>query len=64
MLARLAGRLRGFPHHAQVHAVFLTLDPWTIENGLITPTIKLKRATIDEKFAEEIRQLYAGHALT
>jgi len=63
VLARLAERwLHGFPHHAQVHAVCLTLEPWTIENGLITPTMKLKRTRIEERFVNEIERMYAGHA--
>lgn len=63
VLARLAERwLHGFPHHAQVHAVCLTLEPWTIENGLITPTMKLKRTRIEERFVNEIEGMYAGHA--
>ncbi|MCK4744369.1 MAG: long-chain fatty acid--CoA ligase [Sulfuriflexus sp.] len=63
VLTRLAERwLHGFPHHAQVHAVCLTLEPWTIENGLITPTMKLKRTRIEERFVNEIEGMYAGHA--
>jgi long-chain acyl-CoA synthetase len=65
VLTRLAERwLHGFPQHAQVHAVFLMLDPWTIENGLLTPTMKLKRARVEDAFADEIARLYAGHAAT
>ncbi len=62
VLDRMAGLLHDFPHHAQVHAVQLTLEPWIIENGLILPTMKLKRAAIEGKFAEKIRRLYAGRA--
>jgi long-chain acyl-CoA synthetase len=52
--------LRSFPSHARVRDTHLTLEPWTIENGLITPTLKLKRAEIGQRFAREIRELYAG----
>ena len=64
VLDRIAGLLHDFPQYAQVHAVQLLLDPWTIENGLITPTMKLKRAAIEEKLTEEIRQLYTRHTST
>ena len=57
---KLRGLLRSFPVHARVRAVWLTLEPWTIENGLITPTLKLKRTEIEQRFAREIRELYAG----
>lgn len=50
--------LRKFPVHARVRSVYMTLDPWTVENGMITATMKLKRPEIEKKFAEQIRQLY------
>ncbi len=60
---RIAGLLRGFPAYARVLEVRLALEPWTIENGLITPTMKLKRPELERRFASEIRRLYAGHDL-
>lgn len=50
-----------FPHYALPRAVVLTQEPWTIENGLITPTLKLKRGSLSKKFANVIAQLYATH---
>jgi len=63
VLEKLHELLRSFPGHAQVRAVRLSLEPWTIENGLITPTMKLKRSEIELQFAAAIRDLYAGHAI-
>jgi long-chain acyl-CoA synthetase len=60
---RLHGLLRRFPAHARVREMWLTLEPWTIENGLITPTMKVKREEMERRFAGEIRELYARHAL-
>jgi long-chain acyl-CoA synthetase len=60
---RIRGLLRGFPAHARVPGAWLTLEPWTVENGLITPTMKLKRPELERRFADEIRKLYAGHDL-
>jgi long-chain acyl-CoA synthetase len=57
----IRGLLRSFPSHARVRETCLTLEPWTIENGLITPTLKLKRAEIEQRYAREIRELYAEH---
>ncbi len=58
---RIAAQLKEFPGYAQVRRVSLTGDPWTIENGLLTPTMKLKRAKVMEKFNAEIDGMYAGH---
>ena len=61
MLERIALNLRGFPGYANVHRVLLLQEPWSIENGLLTPTLKIKRAEVAKKFAEQIEKLYEGH---
>jgi len=33
-------------------------DEFTIENGLMTPTLKLKRKKIIEKYQQELEKLY------
>jgi long-chain acyl-CoA synthetase len=27
-------------------------EPWTVENGLLTPTLKIKRNQVDQKYLE------------
>jgi long-chain acyl-CoA synthetase len=49
---------RNFPYYAQPRAVILSREPWTIENTLLTPTLKLKRNKLVAHFAEEIEQIY------
>ncbi|MDH4151894.1 MAG: long-chain fatty acid--CoA ligase [Betaproteobacteria bacterium] len=61
ILARISAQIREFPGYAQVRRATVTLEPWTVENGLLTPTMKLKRAKVMEKFNAEIDQMYAGH---
>ena len=61
LLERIGAQLSAFPGYAQVRRAFATLEPWTIENGLLTPTLKLKRAKVMEKFNAEIDRMYAGH---
>ena len=63
ILARLATLLDTFPGYAQIHAVYLTCEPWSIENGLLTPTLKLKRNELEKRFAQEISELYRGHVM-
>jgi len=60
-LEHIGRQLREFPGYAQVRRATLTLDPWTVENGLLTPTMKLKRAKVMEKFNAEIDRMYEGH---
>ena len=59
LLARITSLLVALPRYAQVRAVHLTLEPWTIEAGLLTPTLKVKRDVIVPLFAKEIDDLYA-----
>ena len=61
ILERIMEKMRGFPGYAKIVRVHNTLEPWTIEEGLITPKMSLKRNKLLEKFATEIEQLYAGH---
>ena len=57
----VARQLRAFPGYAQVRRIALTLEPWTVENGMLTPTLKLRRNRIMYRHQEEIEALYAGH---
>jgi len=61
VLERLACSLQQFPRYAQIRAVHLTLDEWTVDEGLITATMKLKRDSIADRFASEIERLYESH---
>ena len=58
---RLKGLLGAFPGYAQIYRASCTLEPWTIDNGLITPTLKLKRNRILEHFADTVERMYEGH---
>ncbi|MCG6899807.1 MAG: long-chain fatty acid--CoA ligase [Gammaproteobacteria bacterium] len=58
LLNEIKGRLKDFPGYAKVRRLILSLEPWTVDNGLLTPTLKVKRARVLDKFAEEIKVLY------
>jgi long-chain acyl-CoA synthetase len=47
------------PHYKQVRAFRIISEPFTIENGLLTPNGKLKRDLIAQRFAVEIEDMYA-----
>ena len=36
--------------HERLGAIFVARDEWTIENELLTPTLKLKRDRLEEKY--------------
>ncbi|HXF65887.1 MAG TPA: long-chain fatty acid--CoA ligase [Burkholderiales bacterium] len=61
LLARIAAQMKAFPGYAQVRRAAAVLEPWTVENGLLTPTLKLRRAQVMERFNAEIDRMYAGH---
>lgn len=61
VLKRIESQLKALPGYAQVRRVVATLEPWTVENGMLTPTMKLKRARVMEQFKDGIEALYAGH---
>jgi long-chain acyl-CoA synthetase len=61
LLQRIATAVRAFPAYATPRAVWWTAEPWTIDAGLLTPTLKLKRPAMEQRFAREIAALYAGH---
>jgi long-chain acyl-CoA synthetase len=57
-LERIRALSHSFPHYAQPRAVALTLEPWTPESTLMTPTLKLKRNNLAAHFAADIETLY------
>jgi long-chain acyl-CoA synthetase len=57
-LARIRSLTHSFPYYAQPRAVCLTLEPWTPENTLMTPTLKIKRNNLGARFAAQIVALY------
>ena len=61
VLEIVAGQLRAFPGYARVRRIALTLEPWGVENGMLTPTLKLRRGRIMERHREDIEALYEGH---
>lgn len=49
---------KSFNHVEQVKKFELMPDEWTIESGELTPTLKLKRKVIMEKFRKNVERIY------
>ncbi len=58
LLKRIGEALHDFPGYARIRRVTPLLQPWTIENGLLTPTLKVKRAKVVEAHGENIENMY------
>jgi long-chain acyl-CoA synthetase len=58
--ASLAAHLQGINDaldpHEQLECLVVTTEAWTIDNDLITPTFKVKRNRIEERFAAHYEQ--------
>src|SRR5947209_5634010 len=63
LIRRANDRLKEFPGYIRVRRVVTTREPWTVENGLLTPTLKVKRERVQGKFGAEIERAYAAGAL-
>lgn len=57
-LKRIKTATAGFPNYGVPRQVHCTLDAWTIDNGLLTPTLKMKRNLIRQRYTAEINALY------
>jgi long-chain acyl-CoA synthetase len=62
LLAHANERLKTFPRWVRVRRVIASRDPWSIDNGLLTPTLKLKRPLVLAKFKDALDAVYAADA--
>jgi long-chain acyl-CoA synthetase len=60
-LQRVAQQIQSFPGYARIRRISLLNEAWSIENGLLTPTLKVKRAKVLEHFKKDFDELYDGY---
>ncbi|GAM82316.1 hypothetical protein ANO11243_002950 [Dothideomycetidae sp. 11243] len=53
------GKKNKFNSYERVRNIRLMLEPFTVENELLTPTLKLKRPQTAKKFRKELDEMYA-----
>jgi len=46
------------PDYAQLRMIVVAHEPWSIENGCLTPTMKIKRARIEAAVAPQVERWY------
>ncbi|MET0065491.1 MAG: long-chain fatty acid--CoA ligase [Candidatus Thiodiazotropha sp.] len=61
LLQRINAQLDNFPGYAKIVRVRISSEPWNVENGLLTPTLKMRRIQILERHQHDLDELYRGH---
>jgi long-chain acyl-CoA synthetase len=61
LVERIARQINEFPGYAKIYRVAVAQEAWTVENGMLTPTLKLRRAQVLNRYQAEVSRLYAGH---
>jgi long-chain acyl-CoA synthetase len=61
LLAEIDRRLHRFPGYARIRRVRAMLFPWSVQERLITATLKLRRKELLARFGAEVEALYGGH---
>jgi long-chain acyl-CoA synthetase len=59
ILLKIRAALHNFPTYAKIRQVYLTLEPWTIDNDLMTPTMKIKRPKVLEHLKDAVADIYS-----
>jgi len=59
-LERLLDRVnQGLADYEQLRMIVVAKEPWSIENGCLTPTMKIKRSRIEAAVAPQVERWYA-----
>ncbi|MEQ1661742.1 MAG: long-chain fatty acid--CoA ligase [Thiobacillus sp.] len=61
---RISAHLKHFPGYAQIRRLHPELKPWTVDNGLLTPTLKIKRNLVLDRYRAAVEAMYADFART
>jgi len=46
--------------YKKISTIVLVNEPWTVENGLVTPTLKVKRPMIDKRYSKNYQKWHAN----
>jgi long-chain acyl-CoA synthetase len=62
MLERVKSVNEAVDKHARIGAVIISDEAWSIENGILTPTLKIRRDHIESRFGERAEELARNSA--
>ena len=62
LIQRVAAHLKHFPGYAQIRRLHPDLLPWTVDDGLLTPTLKVKRNQVLDHYRAVVEAMYADFA--
>jgi long-chain acyl-CoA synthetase len=56
-LAELRERVNSsVEHHEALQYLVVVREPWSVENGMLTPTLKIRRSVIEQHFLASAEQ--------
>lgn len=61
VVKRVRAAAKNFPSYGIPRSVEILREPFTVEDGLLTTTMKLKRPQILARYKDQIDEMYAGH---
>ena len=47
-------------HHEKLQKLVVMKDDWSVENGILTPTLKIKRGEVDDRYSSRYEEWYEG----
>ena len=61
VVKRVRAAAKSFPSYGIPRSVEILREPFTVEDGLLTTTMKLKRPQIMARYKDQIDEMYSGH---
>ena len=63
-LKRVLDKLNhGVMEYQRLKKVIISRDQWTVENRLLTPTLKMKRSLLSDKYENALKEVYQNNEL-
>jgi long-chain acyl-CoA synthetase len=54
---------RGLDQHERLAKLIVVGDPWTVENGMLTPSLKIRRSAIESRYADAVAGWHSEQGL-